>query len=84
MPDHASSDANASGSVVRKLNHQAGRGIALRTVRGVSVGGIVMPLRMSRSRAPATGTSTVTSSVSKPAFAARSTSAIDRSRSFHM
>ena len=84
VPDHASSEANASGSVVRKLNHHAGRGIALATVRGVRVGGMVMPLRTSRSRAPATGTSTVTSSVSKPAFAARSTSAIDRSRSFHM
>ncbi len=34
--------------------------MALTTVRGVSVGGIVKPLRVSRSRAPATGTSTVT------------------------
>ena len=64
MPDHASSEANASGSVVRKSNHHEGRGIALSTVRAVSVGGIVIPLRTSRSRAPATGTSTVTSSVS--------------------
>ena len=39
----------------------------------VSVGGIVEPVAPSRSRAPATGTSTVTSSVSKPAAAARST-----------
>jgi hypothetical protein len=84
VPDQASSEAKASGSVVRKLNHHAGRGIALATVRGVSVGGMVIPLRTSRSRAPATGTSTVTSRVSKPAFAARSTSAIERSRSFHM
>ncbi len=49
-----------------------------------SCGGIENPLRLSRSRAPATGTSTVTSSVSKPAFAARSTSAMLLSRSFHM
>ena len=84
VPDQRSSEANASGSVVRKLNHHAGRGIALRMVFGVSVGGIVMPLRTSRSRAPATGTSTVTSSVSNPDAAARLTSAIERSRSFHM
>ena len=82
-PDHDDSDANASGSVVRKFHHQAGRGSASSTVRGVRVGGIVIPLRVSRSRAPATGTSTVTSSVSYPARAARSTRSIDRSRSFH-
>ena len=70
--------------MVRKLIHQAGRGMALITVPGVRAGGIDMPLRLSRSRAPATGTSTVTSRVSKPALAARSTRAIERSRSFHM
>ena len=84
VPDQWSSEAKASGSVVRKLIHHAGRGTALRTVRGVSAGGIDMPLRLSRSRAPATGTSTVTNKVSKPALAARSTRAIERSRSFHM
>ena len=84
VPGHRSSDANDSGSVVSRSNHQRGCGTASRTVRRVSAGGIDMPLRVSRSRAPATGTSTVTSSVSKPAAAARSTSAIDRSRSFHM
>ena len=31
MPDHRESDAKARGSVVRKLNHQAGRGSALMT-----------------------------------------------------
>ena len=84
MPPHESSEAKVSGSVVNRLYHQTGRGIALTTVRGVRVGGIVMPLRTSRIRAPATGTSTVTTRVSKPAAAARSTRPIDRSRSFHM
>ena len=46
-------------------------------VPSVRAGGIEKPLRLSRRRAPATGTSTVTSRVSKPAFAARSTSAIE-------
>ena len=64
VPDQASSEAKASGSVVRKLTHHAGRGIALATVRADRVGGIVMPLRVSRRRAPATGTSTVTTRVS--------------------
>ena len=53
-------------------------------MRGVSVGGIVMPLRMSRSRAPGDRHVDRDHEVSNPAFAARSTSAIDRSRSFHM
>ena len=64
MPDHESSEAKARGSVVRKSIHHPGRGIASTIVRVVRVGGIVMPLRTSRNRAPATGTSTVTSSVS--------------------
>lgn len=51
---------------------------------GVSAGGTVMPFRLSRRRAPATGTSPVTRSASNPARAARSMSAIDRSRSFHV
>ena len=84
VPLHRSRLAKASGSVVRKLIHHAGRGMALMTVPGVRAGGIDMPFRLSRSRAPATGTSTVTSRVSNPARAARSTRAIDRSRSFHM
>jgi hypothetical protein len=84
VPLQRSRLANASGSVVRKLIHHSGRGRALRTVPAVSAGGIEKPLRLSRRRAPATGTSTVTSSVSKPAAAARSTRAIERSRSFHM
>ena len=54
------------------------------TVPAVSWGGMVNPFRLSRSRAPATGTSTVTSRVSYPALAARSTRAMERSRSFHM
>ena len=64
VPDQRSSEANASGSVVRKSIHHCGLGIALATVRSVSAGGMDMPLRLSRSRAPATGTSTVTSNVS--------------------
>ena len=84
VPGQRSSEANDSGSVVSRSNHQRGCGTASSTVRSVSVGGIDMPLRVSRSRAPATGTSTVTSRVSKPAAAARCTSAIERSRSFHI
>ena len=66
VPHQRSREAKASGSVVKKLIHQAGRGMALTTVPGVRAGGIDMPFRLSRRRAPATGTSTVTSSVSKP------------------
>jgi len=58
VPDHRDSDAKASGSVVRKLNHQAGRGRASRMVLTVSWGGMVKLFRLSRSRAPATGTGT--------------------------
>ena len=64
VPDQRSSEANANGSVVRKSIHHCGRGSALTTVPRVSAGGIDMPLRLSRRRAPATGTSTVTSRVS--------------------
>src|SRR5699024_9985147 len=84
LPDQRSREAKDSGSVVRKSNHHFIRGAAFSTVFGVRLGGMVMPLRASRRRAPPTGTSTVTRSVSKPALAARSTSAMDRSRSFHM
>jgi hypothetical protein len=49
----------------------------------VSAGGMVMPLRTSRRRAPATAVSTVTISVSLPALAARSISSRERSRSVH-
>jgi len=49
-------DANSSGSVVRKSNHQFGWHRAVEEGLEVSAGGIVMPLRTSRSRAPATGT----------------------------
>lgn len=64
VPDQRLIEANASGSVVRKSIHHCGRGSALRTVLAVSAGGIDMPLRLSRRRALATGTPTVTSSVS--------------------
>ena len=84
VPGQRSSEANASGSVVSRSNHQRGCGTASSTVRSVNAGGIDIPLRVSRSRAPATGTSTVTSRVSYPASAARLTNAIDRSRSRHM
>ena len=67
--------------MVRKSYHHQGRGIALTIVPSVSCGGIEKPLRLSRSRAPATGVSTVNISVSKPAAAARSTSPYEISRS---
>lgn len=70
--------------MVNKSNHHRGCPIASRTVRSVSAGGMDIPLRTSRSRAPATGTSTVTSMVSNPAAAARRTNAIERSRSRHI
>ena len=63
VPGQRSKLANETGSVVRKSNHHRGRRIASSTVRAVSAGGINIPLRMSRNRAPATGTSTVTSGV---------------------
>ena len=69
------------GSVVRKLIHHSGRQAASRNVLAVSCGGKVMPLRVSRCRAPVTGVSTVTISVSYPAAWARATrsSAMERS-----
>ena len=39
MPDHLERDAKARGSVVRKLNHHAGRGIASMMVPAVSGAG---------------------------------------------
>ena len=84
VPFQLSSEANLSESVVKKLTHQAGLGSAFRIVFEVSDGGIVIPFLTSRSLAPATGTSTVKTKVSKPAAFARSTSAIERSRSFHI
>ncbi|CKP66159.1 Uncharacterised protein [Mycobacterium tuberculosis] len=84
VPGQRSSEAKASGSVVNKSNHHRGCPIASRTVRSVSAGGMDIPLRTSRSRAPATGTSTVTSMVSNPAAATRRTNAIERSRSRHI
>ncbi len=73
VPPVEVSEANSSLGVVRKSHHHQGRGIALTTVPSVSCGGIEKPLRLSRSRAPATGASTVKNSVSKPAAAARRT-----------
>src|ERR1035437_6093765 len=84
VPDQLFSDANASGSVVRKLKHHSHFDMELTTVLSANWGGTVRPFRTSRKRAPATGTSTVTSSVSYPAEAARSMRAIERSRSFHI
>ena len=81
VPPVDESDANSSFGVVRKLIHQAGRGIALMMVPGVSCGGIEKPLRLSRRRAPATGVSTVKNRVSKPAAAARRASSYEISRS---
>jgi hypothetical protein len=73
VPPVVVSDANSSFGVVRKSIHHQGLGIAFTIVPMVSCGGIEKPLRLSRSRAPATGVSTVNMSVSNPAFAARST-----------
>ena len=51
VPGQRSSYANDSGSVVSRSNHQPGRGSASRTVRNVSLGGMDMPLRVSRNLA---------------------------------
>ena len=71
VPPVDDSEANCSGGVVRKSIHHHGREIAFTIVPTVSWGGIEKPLRLSRSRAPATGVSTVKCRVSKPAAAAR-------------
>jgi hypothetical protein len=64
VPPHERSEANSSGSVVSRSIHQRGWRAALATVRAVSAGGMVNPLRTSRSRGPATGVSTVSTSAS--------------------
>ena len=82
MPPVSDSDANSSFGVVRKSYHHHGRGIALTIVPRVSCGGMEKPLRLSRSRAPAIGVSTVKNRVSNPFAAARRTSSYEISRSF--
>ena len=77
------SDANVSGAVVRRFAHQAGCMAMSATVWTVSVGGIEKPLRASRRRFPATGTSTVNISASKPAAPARDINSSPAPRSFH-
>ncbi len=64
VPCHSCRLANVSGSVVSRLNHQAGCSAASSTVDGVSAGGMVSPFRTSRIRAPPTGVSTVSTSAS--------------------
>ncbi len=81
VPPVEVSDANSSLGVVRKSNHHHGRGIALTIVPIVICGGMENPLRLSRSRAPPTGASTVKNRVSNPAAAARLVSSYDTSRS---
>ena len=81
-PSHDVRDANSSGSVVSRSTHQFGCIAASSTVLAVSAGGSEKPLRTSRSRAPATGTSTVSTSASYPAAAARRMSASPADRSF--
>ena len=81
VPPVVDSDANSSLGVVRKSHHHHGRGIASRIVPSVSCGGIENPFRLSRSRAPATGVSTVKNRVSNPAVAARRVSSYEISRS---
>ena len=74
VPPVLLNDANDSVGVVRKSTHHQGRGIAFATVPNEICGGMEKPLRLSRSRAPAIGVSTVKNNVSKPAAAARFTS----------
>ena len=72
VPPVSVKTANWSGSVVSLSNHQPGWRPMSMSVRTDSVGGIVKPLWTSRSRAPATGVSTVRISAPKPAASARS------------
>ena len=58
------SEANSSGSVVRRSNHQAGCNAPSAKVFSDRDGGMVRPLRTSRSRGPGTGVSTVSTSAS--------------------
>ena len=83
VPDQEDRDANVSGSVVSRFSHQAGWVAASTTVLTVSAGGMEKPLRASRSRAPATGTSTVSMSASYPAALARAMRSSPAERSFH-
>lgn len=80
---HESKLANRRGSVVRKSIHQFGciapSAIVLRDSRG----GIEKPLRLSRSRAPPTGTSTVSTRASYPLAATRLRISSEDARSFH-
>src|SRR3954471_6507730 len=81
VPPQDRSEANSRGSVVSRSNHQRGCRAALVMVRMDSAGGMVKPLRTSRSRGPATGVSTVRTRASYPEARARSTSAALASRS---
>ena len=70
VPPVSVKTANCSGSVVSLSNHQPGcRPMSIR-VRTDRVGGIVNPLWTSRSRAPATGVSTVRINALNPAACA--------------
>ena len=73
VPPVSEKTANRSGSVVSLSNHQPGCSAMSTSVRSESVGGIVNPLWTSRSRAPATGVSTVRMSALNPAARARRT-----------
>jgi hypothetical protein len=64
VPSHASREANLRGSVVSMFIHHVGCVAVSAMVRRVRAGGIENPLRLSRSRGPATGTSTVSISAS--------------------
>ena len=64
VPSERVSEANSSGSVVSRSNHHRGCSAPSAKVRADSEGGMVSPLRTSRSRAPATGVSTVSTSAS--------------------
>ena len=64
VPSNRLSEANSSGSVVSRSNHHAGCSAPSASVRTDSDGGMVSPLRTSRSRRPGTGVSTVSTSAS--------------------
>lgn len=83
VPSQESREANSSGGVVTRSIHQFGCIAPSAIVLRDSCGGIAKPLRVSRCRAPATGTSTVSCSASKPAALARAMRSSPRDRSRH-
>ena len=64
VPSKRLSEANSSGSVVKRSNHHAGCNAPSAKVFSDRDGGMVRPLRTSRSRGPGIGVSTVSTSAS--------------------